>query len=424
MDEVLFWTGVGLVAGLAAAAAWGLLRGAGLLRLGIANAARLAELEKRKQAATNPQDRNALDAVIEPCRALRRQWILREEDFRIGAHTYDLVSRVAAGYHPDSPAPVTEARVRHLLSAFLDLKTRLLALSEERSLRRLIRFRVRHVLLLSRAWEKKKAWDRSPVGRAVARFRLRFFFKWIYFLVRFMDLSYWMARMAGSLLQDVVFKMLLVRWYLWVGELSIQVYRDPAAEPDVDPDALFEDLPRVEEPASLTELPDALREKVAASRKSLLYQTRLLEVSEVRRSIHRLVDTIARFHFPESDQPLYEARLDALLRGGARLAEQVAGVRDTPVLHRVLDLRLSHLLRLKGSADFLLDSPVWSWVRKYQVTRVVKLSRLLYQVVRRKHPGILFKDFALGITKEVGKRWGAVTLHDKVALEAHRIYTE
>ena len=61
-------------------------------------------------------------------------------------------------------------------------------------------------------------------------------------------------------------------------------------------------------------------------------------------------------------------------------------------------------------------------LKKYPVGRFVKISRLLYQTVQKKHPGVLFKDFALFVVKESAKRWLYVYLHDKIALEANHAY--
>ncbi|MFQ5445061.1 MAG: hypothetical protein ACE5EK_10645, partial [Nitrospinales bacterium] len=54
----------------------------------------------------------------------------------------------------------------------------------------------------------------------------------------------------------------------------------------------------------------------------------------------------------------------------------------------------------------------------------LKFSHLLYKAIRRKHPGILFKDFAFFLVKEGGKRWIYFYLHDKIATEVNLIYQE
>ncbi len=47
---------------------------------------------------------------------------------------------------------------------------------------------------------------------------------------------------------------------------------------------------------------------------------------------------------------------------------------------------------------------------------------MLYKVFKKGHPGLLLKDAALILTREAGKRWLWVYLHDKIAVETDRVY--
>jgi len=416
-----------LLGGLALLALWAALltiRGFGVLRIGWLNFSRLRDLERKQAQAEDPAARAALEAVIAPCHELRRRWILSEKDLNPGERTQKLVRDIARHYHPESPAPLAEARLGDLLSAFLEIKNRLLALARLPGIRPVTQFRLRHLFLLSRAWQKKEAWYRSPAGRAAEKYHLLFIVKWSYGLLRVLDVSFWTLKMLGYVLKDVVMKVLLIRWYLIVGELAIEVYgggREKGGEPDEVTEKDLGGLPEVDPPP---ELSGEAGVAAQASRKAILLHAATLDGQALKRLYRTLVEDIARVHHPEAKEPLYEARLYSLLVGVARFCDTLAALRSRPVWGRLLGLKVTHLLWMKDAADYLQESQALAWVQKTRLHHVAKYSRLLYKVVNKKHPGLLVKDLAFTFVKEGAKRWLAIYLHDKIALEADRLYRE
>lgn len=402
----------------------GAVKGFGLLKISWLNFARLKELEKQKLESKDPLKQKALQAVIEHCQSLRSKWILEEPDLKIAEKTQHLARKIASVYHPQSKNPLAEVRLGGLLEAFLELKNRIVALSEMQGVRQFTQFRLRHVRYLSRAWEKKEQWQQSKVGQAVARYKLAILLQWVYLLIRFLDLTFWMFKMAGYIVHDIVLKILLLRWYLTIGELTIRMYRDPAQESDLDADELLSQLssiPEAEDPATLTA---GAKEIADRSRKSLLFNMGSVNWDQVKEIYFHLVTDLASHYYPEAEEPLYEVRLYHLMIGVSRLSDQVASIRDQPVLNKLLNIRVSHIMLAKDAMDFLRESELGAWLKKYPVGRFVKISRLLYRTVRKKHPGVLFKDFALFVAKETAKRWLYIYLHDKIALEANHAYKE
>jgi hypothetical protein len=402
----------------------GAVKGFGLLKISWLNFARLKELEKQKLDSKDPLKQNALQAVIEHCQQLRSKWILEEPDLKIAERTQHLVRKIASVYHPQSKNPLAEVRLGGLLEAFLELKNRIVTLSEMQGVRQFTQFRLRHVRYLSRAWKKKEQWHQSKVGQAVARYKLAILLQWVYLLIRFLDLTFWMFKMAGYIVHDIVLKILLLRWYLTIGELTIRMYRDPAQESDLDADELLSQLgsiPEAQDPATLTA---GAKEIADRSRKSLLFNMSSVNWDQVKEIYFHLVTDLASNYYPEAEEPLYEVRLYHLMMGVSRLSDQVASIRDQPVLNKLLNIRVSHIMLAKDAMDFLRESELGAWLKKYPVGRFVKISRLLYQTVRKKHPGVLFKDFALFVAKETVKRWLYIYLHDKIALEANHSYKE
>lgn len=402
----------------------GAVKGFGLLKISWLNFARLKELEKQKLESKDPLKQKALQAVVEHCQQLRSKWILDESDLKIVERTQHLAKAIASVYHPRSKNPLAEVRLGGLLEAFLELKTRIVTLSEMQGVRQFTQFRLRHVRYLSRAWKKKEQWQQSKVGQAVARYKLAILVQWVYLFFRFLDLTFWMFKMAGYIVHDIVLKILLLRWYLTIGELTIRMHRDPTQESDLDADELLSQLdsiPKAEDPATLT---NGAKEIADRSRKSLLFNVNSVTWDQVKEIYFHLVQDLASHYYPDAEEPLYEVRLYHLMMGVSRLSDQVASIRDQPVLNKLLNIRVSHIMLAKDAMDFLRESELGVWLKKYPVGRFVKISHLLYQTVRKKHPGVLFKDFALFVAKETVKRWLYIYLHNKIALEANHAYKE
>ncbi|MGP0629744.1 hypothetical protein ACTRW9_08550 [Nitrospina sp. 32_T5] len=400
------------------------LKGYGVVRVGWLNLSRLKRLRERLEASTDTAEKAALEAVVTRCDTLRARWVLDESELKVWEHTRALLESVAAPFHPKSHHPLREARLGRLLDAFLEIRDQAEALSRQRGVRPLTRFRLHHLRSFLRVWKQKTRWDESKVGRAARRFRFFSITRWAVMAARLLDLTFWSMKMAFYFVYDIAFRVLLLRWYLSVGELAVQVYRDrdpDATAPDEDVLKDLDDLPEPE-PVAESVLPPDVKELVRASRKQILFHTRPLKWSETRAVYQQLAADIARHHHPHSDDPLLEARPYDLLLALARFAEQVAALREQPVLSKLLDLRLSHMLRMKDTTDWILESQIFNLLRKYKVGTAVKYSTLIYKAFRRGHPGILFRDFAFTIAQEGLKRWLMVYLHGKLAVQAHWIY--
>lgn len=421
MELLLGLIGI-LVVGILLAAAYLTTRGYGLIRIGWLNFSRLQEMDRKWHATADPLEKNALEFLVGHCQSIRKKWILDESDLHITENTQKLVTGIASFYQPDSANPVFEARIGQLLTAFLELRDKILVLQQSPGLRAVTQFRLRHIFLLTRAWKLKTRWRESPFGQAVARYKLAVVFEWLYMLIRFMDVTFWAVKMIKDLSRQVVFKILLVRWYLMVGDLAMNVYRDRAPTPEMEGEDLLGEMENIPEQELPAELSGKMRELVDASRRTIMFNTKALEWDHVQGIYSSLVEDIARFYHPGEKDPLYEARIFDLLLGAARLTEEISQIRNKPVLNKLLDLRVSHILMMKDAADYLRDSEFLGWIRKYQLHHVFRFSNLLYQILRKKHPGILFKDFAFTLVKESGKRWVWVYLHDKIAVEANHIY--
>ena len=401
-----------------------LARGFGVIRLEYLNLKWLRELKAFKLYTDDPACKGALVAIISYCQVLNSKWVLEETDLDILENTYQLVKKIACSYHPDSKHPLEEARIRWVLNAFMELKNHLLVITTWKGIHAATQFRIRHVVTLSRAWKLKRSWKESKALLFLEKYGLSPFFKWFFFIIRCVDLTFWATKMIVYVIQDIVFKVFLVRWYLIVGELAVQVYSDRAKDPDTQPEAILEDLHSISESedSQIKNLPEKIKKVAELSRNEILYHTWSVEWTTVKGIYVNLVKKIAQAYNPKAEQPIYEAKLSELLTSGARFSEQIAAIQTYPFLNKVLDLRIKHALIAKDTTDFLENNQVLSWVKKYKLNYIFKYSLLLFKTVERKHPAFLFKDFAFTLVGEGCKRWFYLYLHDRITLETNILY--
>lgn len=118
--------------------------------------------------------------------------------------------------------------------------------------------------------------------------------------------------------------------------------------PQLPDDEVLEDLDDLEEPkVELADFPPEVRAIVEKSRRELLLATKTLTWKEIEQIDRQLVKDIAANYHPEAEQPLKEATLLDCLLSLSRMCESLSSLKDRKVISKVLDLRLSHLLKIK-----------------------------------------------------------------------------
>jgi hypothetical protein len=111
-----------------------------------------------------------------------------------------------------------------------------------------------------------------------------------------------------------------------------------------------------------------------------------------------------------------------LLASGLRLSGQIVAIKTYPFIKTILGLKVSHLLMTKDATDFLTNNQVFSWVKKYEFGYILKYSSILFKVFQKKHPAILFKDFAFTLAGEGCKRLFYLYLHYKITAETNILF--
>ena len=424
MEINFYWIAFGVGAFLVCVFAVMVVKGYGILQVRWLNISRLRDLQQRAATTSDPIERISLNAITERCEALRGRWVLGEADLAVIKNTRCLVREIAEFHYPQSAQPLAEARIEKILNAFLEMKIHILQLTRLRGIREWTRFRLRHLVWLSEAWERKTRLEQTPAVQTVRRFKLIPIVKWIYTALRSLDLVFWSLKMTVYFLYDIVFKVFLIRWTLLVGEIAIRVYSDREKDEEISPEELLKEMYVLPDQKEFPEtgLTGEVKERVDDSRNALLFHLGAMSWQEARQRYDGLVKDIASIHHPQAERPLYEARLYDLLIGFSRFAEQIVNLNTKPVVNKMIKLRLSHLLKVKDAANWALENQLVDLARKYKVGTAVKYSALIYKAFKKGHPGILFKDVALILTREAGKRWLLVYLHDKIAVEANWVY--
>jgi hypothetical protein len=419
VERNILWA-VGVAISIAIAAVWAAQR-SGLWRVWRRNSEGLAELRRRCDTASDAAEHKAYDALLQWNQNLRARWALQEADLELTERTRELLQHIAAAFHPKAEHPLLQARLGRLPQALLEIKKQMFAWTESPSpqVRRVLRLRLRHALLFVRAWRAKREWEHTTVHR----YRLLRALEWVYTLYRVADLTFWVLKAATEFFRLAVFKEFLLQWYLTVGLQAVQVYGDREAEPEIEGEEILAHLEPVAEPEMQEDgLPAQLAERVRASRNDILLAVRWIAWNKVKDNYRRLVREIAGFYHPDSPEPLYEMELRQLLIAGGRLAEGLADLEKKPVARALLRLRLAHIFLFKDAMDFLSDHWLVEQLRKYRLHQVARYVPTLFQVFVKRHPGILFKDFAFTLATEAFKRWAFVYVHDTLAREAHLVY--
>jgi hypothetical protein len=401
-----------------------LIKGFGLFKIHYANLKWLQKIKQLTKDTDDTKKKEALLATINHCQNLNSKWLLEESDLKFLNNTLLLIKKIAYAYHPSSQTPIEEARIRSILNAFIELKTHFLILTTHKGIQAITQFRIRHILILSRAWKAKESLKQSKIIFFLDKHGLYPLLGWLFFIIRCLDLTFWAMKMTSYILQDIVLKVFLVRWYLVVGELANQVYSDKDVNSEIPIESILDGLDDITEPENLSKdkLPKNIKEISETSRNEILYHTWSVEWVKVRSIYINLINSIAQEYHPDSDHPVYEVKLFDLLTTGLYLSEQIAAIQNYPFVNKILDLRVSHALMTKDATSFLMNSQVLFWVNKHKLGYIFKYSLLLFKVIQKKHPALLFKDFAFTLAGEGCKRWLYLYLHDRITEETNMLY--
>ena len=351
--------------------------------------ARQKRVEQRQDESTSFEEGQALKLVLETCAGYRSQKISSQEELRFFPDTLSLVTRIASIYYPNEKVPLEKARIGNVFTALLEINRQVLEILELPGLEMLTQFRLREAH--PAVAENNNAEQSGRIsGFILRRVRLR------------------------------VIRVLWIQWLLLVGEAAIKVYAEDRADEVPEPETLLNEMDQLQEEE--LSLPDEVRGIVEASRKNILFSVKPMPWVKVKPLYISLAESIARFWHPRSSKPLHEVRVYDLMKSLSGYLEWTGQLSQKPVLNKMLGLRVSHLTGAREVALPFSDNKFFDWIQKYQVGRAAKWSKTIFKTLQKKQPAILFRDVAIGVVKEGGKRWLILYLHDKIADETNRLY--
>ena len=356
----------------------------------------LVSFSARSNTITSEKDKQAVQETLNFCNELK-QVSLEKWDFK--SETFSLIKKIACLYHPNTSAPMEEACLGDICDAVHEANQKVLNIIQLPRINYVTQFRIIQVFenLDKSASNKNKV--RLPTSV------LKVFFLRPFFLI----------------LQKRIVRSLLIQWMLLVVEAAIKVYRTNLGEGEVEAETILNDWDDLQDEPELF-LPENVKQIAESSKKKVLFLTTVLSWKQVGQIYFGLADEIARYYNSESSYPFYEVRICDLLKSVSESLDGIGRLRQKPVLNKLLKIQISQLTKARDITLPLEKNKVFEWTNKFQVGRIAKWSQTLYRTIQKKQPGILFRDVAFGLVKEGGKRWLVLYFHEKIAVEANKLY--
>jgi hypothetical protein len=354
---------------------------------------RLRLLKERGQKSSSKKEKQAINEILIACDSLRN---ISFNKWNFKSATLSVIKKIAFIYHPNATVPIEQARLGDVLEALQETNQKILHVIHLPRINYVTQFRVAQI------FDNGKTSPNNPNDTRKNKSGIK-----TYFLKR--------------LIPKWIVKLLQIQWMLWVGEAALKVYGGKQEEAEVEAEALLADLENLLD-ESEAPLPEGVKLIVESSKKKIVFSPTTIPWRKVGQIYFTLIDHIARHYHSYSSYPIYEARICDLLKSVADSLEGVARLGQKPVLNKILKIKISQLTQVKDLALPLGQNKVMEWVNEYQVGGIAKWSHTLYKTLQNKQPGILLRDIAFGVVKEGGKRWLALYLHGKVAVEANKLY--
>lgn len=356
----------------------------------------LVSFNSRSSTTNSQKEKQAIQEMLNVCDGLQ-EVDLEEWDFK--AETFSLIEKVACIYHPHATAPIEQACLGDICDAVHEANHKVLNIIHLPRINYVTQFRVIQIFeSLNKSLGNKNNNSHKTSS-------LRHYFLGPLFLV----------------LQKKIVRSLLTQWILLVGEGAIKVYRSNLGEGEVEAETILNDWDDLQDEPELF-LPENVKQIAESSKKKVLFLTTVLSWKQVGQIYFGLADEIARYYNSESSYPFYEVRICDLLKSVSESLDGIGRLRQKPVLNKLLKIQISQLTKARDITLPLGKNKVFEWTNKFQVGRIAKWSQTLYRTIQKKQPGILFRDVAFGLVKEGGKRWLVLYFHEKIAVEANKLY--
>ena len=346
---------------------------------------RLRALKLRSNKSRNKKEKQAIQEICESIDELR---LAHLTEWKFKTQSVLLINKIASIYNPNVSSPMERARLAEIFEALKELSQKIIKFIHLPGVGFLTQFR------LSQFFEgHKESRNRSQGIYSFAVIKIE---RW-------------------------VFKSLLVQWQLLVGETAIAIFGQTSLDEEIEAEKIlaewdfFEDEP---DPS----LSEDLQQIAESSKKEIIFSVNPISWKKAGKIYINLADQIARYYHPDSEFPIYEMRVCDLLKSVSGFLEVLSQRGQSPVLNKILKIRIFQLTQAKEITLPLEKSKLLEWVCRYQVGKITKWSHSLLKTLKKKQPGILLRDVLFSIIKEGGKRWLVLYIHGKIATETNKLY--
>lgn len=376
---------------------------------------------KKDIASAGPARKKALNIVLERCQKI---W---GTGFPEAKEIYDLgeyVKKIAASFHPDQKRPELCITAGNLIQTSNSAISRLQDIMGRPGFSRFQNIRIRHI---RRSWEWYEKISRYKFVKALIRYK-----KWVNHanlmrLIFLPDPFSWLIYLSNQLTIVSLTRFFLMDIYLFVGKQAIIAYDHETRNelPAEDPDKIEEELSELAEIIeSEPSLPDP---KIQEIRSRLVGMNAMLfstpSYAEWKAGLLHALEMIARKNFPESPEPVEEARLGPILERCQFWLKSVSGTEKIPVLRRLHRVEIRHLHSIKAVTELPVFRHAGIFARKsWDIYQFTKWPRLIYQIIKKTTPAGIAATMGWMLARKGAVNYLSRKAFDATILEMEMIY--
>ncbi len=375
-----------------------------------------------KETSTSAARLKGIYIIEEKCRNIFEDSSPDIEELR---NIPQYIIAIAACYYPDAERPELRIRIGSLLQSLDMSLNQFDSILKRPGFEKIGKLRIRH-LKESYRWYRKFA--ESRLGGWYLRHRVnvhRFLLLRLFILP---DPFSWLAYLSRHLTLMLLIKCLMADIYLSFGRLALNAYDIETRSAAEDESKILEEgleaLENFEDRDSSESDPyiSEIRERFTNLR-SLIFSDPTFE--QWKTAVYDAACHISRKYFPDSENPLEEARVAMLLERCRAWSSAFLKGEEYPLLGRFYKIRLYTLYQAKNLTDILLPAPVRQVIANAgKAYRWLKWPLKVYLWVRRISPWQIALDVGWSVGKKAGLSYLSRKTFDKACREIDAVYRQ
>ena len=340
---------------------------------------------KDELSSARPCRQQAIEVVLDRCREIWQAGFLEIHEI---AGLAGYLRNIAAAFHPEQEKPELCVTAGSLIRAAHSAADRLQQILRRPGFSRFQKMRIRHI---RKAWNWYGKISRYRAVKAYIRYR-----RWInranvLRLILLPDPFSWLIYLSNQLTILSLTRFFLMDIYLFVGKQAILAY-DHESRHDAIPQDAGEIEQELAELAEMIEpefrLPDP---RIQEIRNRLVGVNALIFSSpgytEWKSGFEDALRVIAVTYFPESPEPVEEARLGTILVRCQFWLKSVCDTEKLPIFSRLHRVELSYLYSIKAAAEHPLFRQAGTFAKKsWNAYKWMQWPLFIYRLIRKTTP--------------------------------------